>query len=326
MKVLHITNAYPTEKYPTYGVFIKEQVQSLVKNGVLCEILFVNGREKGYLAYLKSIYKLRRISKKFDLIHCHHAYSAYTFVLSCVKKPFIVSFLSPKNWEVKKGIIHRYFYSQILKKCAGFIVKDDPTINTRNAKGYYLPNGVDLDFFKPIEKKNAFNHIAIVPATYILFVSNGDGIKRPEKRYSLFKATVELVNKKYNLNAVELILTNVERSKVPYYFNAASVHLLTSDVEGSPNSVKESLACNIPVVSTDVGNVKELISSVTGCYISPVNDSDILSDLVYKAIQLSSIKGRESLINNKLDMDSVSHRLISIYKKILDKKLFSEKK
>ena len=125
---------------------------------------------------------------------------------------------------------------------------------------------------------------------------------------------------KYQLNNIEeLKLINTERSLIPYYFNAASLHLLTSDFEGSPNSVKEAMACNIPVVSTDVGNVKEMLSGVEGSYVASTNNAEELAELVYKALNnKNNINSREVLIQKKLDIESVAKNIITIYKKTID--------
>lgn len=58
-------------------------------------------------------------------------------------------------------------------------------------------------------------------------------------------------------------------------FNAGmDIICLTSDNEGTPVSLIEAQACNIPVVSTDVGGVKDVVSENETGYISPKNDAD----------------------------------------------------
>ena len=116
-------------------------------------------------------------------------------------------------------------------------------------------------------------------------------------------------------NIEELNLINTKRELVPYYFNAASLHLLSSDFEGSPNSVKEAMACNIPVVSTSVGNVSELLESVNGSYVSDSFSSEVLAKLAYKVILNNDISNsRKQLIKMELDMNSVAEKIHTIYK------------
>src|SRR5665647_322653 len=103
MKILHITNNYPTNNHPIFGIFVKEQIESLSKKGVENEVFFINGRELGKKAYLKSIIKLRVIlkEKKFDILHCHHAYSAIVllFTLRFFKYKKIISYQNDPDKE-----------------------------------------------------------------------------------------------------------------------------------------------------------------------------------------------------------------------------------
>ena len=90
---------------------------------------------------------------------------------------------------------------------------------------------------------------------------------RPEKRFVLAETAVELLNE--GGRDVELhALAGVPHEEVPPWLNAANVVVLTSRDEGSPNAVKEALACDVAVVSVDVGDVRERIESIDGCYIA----------------------------------------------------------
>ena len=84
MKVLHITTNYPTENLPIFGIFVKEQIDSLTTLGIKNEVLLINGREKGKKEYLYSIFRIRQKLKKerYDIVHCHHALSAICLILS----------------------------------------------------------------------------------------------------------------------------------------------------------------------------------------------------------------------------------------------------
>ena len=117
---------------------------------------------------------------------------------------------------------------------------------------------------------------------------------------------------------VELKLINTARQLVPLHFNAASIHLLTSDFEGSPNSVKEAMACNIPVVSTDVGNVSELLSGCSRSYVAKTKEPEVLAELAYKVLtETEQINSRSVLIEKELDAQSVANKIVSIYEKLI---------
>ena len=109
-----------------------------------------------------------------------------------------------------------------------------------------IPNGVDFNNFRPIDKRDAIIHTGFSKEKInIIFVASD--IKSEVKNYSLAKKTVDSLGEKYKLHTI----SDVKFSELPYYYSAANMLLLTSFSEGSPNVVKEALACNCPVVSID---------------------------------------------------------------------------
>jgi teichuronic acid biosynthesis glycosyltransferase TuaC len=309
MKVLHITNNFPTSRHPIFGIFVKEQIESLNKLNIDNEILFINGREKGKIEYLKSIFRIRKrlVKEEYDLIHCHHALSALCLILSGKSKfnKILVSFQNDPIHELGKKT-----FQFIKNNSNGWIFKNN---------SFYLPNGVNTELFKPIPKLYARNELNLdSQSIYCLFVSSNK--IRKQKRYDIFSETIKILRNKYGYkNIQEIKLINTSREKIPLYFNAADLHLLTSDFEGSPNSVKESLACNTPVVSTNVGNVKELLN-IEGNYVSNSNSPKELAKLAYMALTKNSLKGSEQIRNLNLDINSVALELEKIYKLIINKK------
>ena len=320
MRVLHVSNAYPSAEYkahPTYGIFVKEQIDSLRGQGIECRVIYIDARTKGVLQYLKKIPDIKKEAKGCDLIHCHHTYSGFaTLFFSKPKIPVITSFMSPKGTEGRgdrliflKGLVYDYVWNH----STSLIEKGSPSSEKKYpGKGFYLPNGVDMQLFREIQREQSWNVLDIRPRIYLLFCS-GRSIERPEKRYDIFRRMEDIIRQKMGSEVEELLLIGQERFRVPHFFNAASVHVLTSDYEGSPNSVKEALACNIPVVSTNVGNVKEMIENVEGCFVSESNDPDELADLVLKALEYERINGRDQLRRLGLDMKSTADKIIKIY-------------
>lgn len=314
MKILHITNNYPTIKHPIFGIFVKEQIDSLSQTSAKSDIFFINGKEKGKVEYFRSVIELKRILKlgNYELVHCHHAFSAIIFILTGFtgKIPSIVSFQNDPDNESLFNLF------KIVKRFTTFWIFKNNSKYVDNVNGFYLPNGVNTDFFRPIDRSEACEKLGIVATKrYILFVSSNR--IRKQKRYDRFQFIISEL-KKWDKNIEALKLVNVERSLVPYYFNAASLHLLTSDFEGSPNSVKEAMSCNTPVVSTNVGNVKELLENVYASYCDTSNTDSGLIELCKKSlsqIEWSNYNSRRKIIEKGYDIYNVAKKLETIYLK-----------
>lgn len=316
MKILHLTNNYPTKSFPIFGIFVQEQILSLDKLGIKNEVFFINSREHGKKEYFYSYFKLIKVlfTKKYDLIHCHHAFSSILFLMSgfAFFNNFIVSYQSDPKIEGGEKL-----FKLILKFNGIIILKNKITKYFTFNNVHYLPNGIDINFFKPMNKFECKKKLGLKNSIdYIIFLDSY--VKRPYKRVDRFDSVLEILKSDYKIKNIDsLKLTNTERKVIPLYFNAAKVHLLTSDIEGSPNSVKESLACNIPVVSTDVGNVKEMISDIEGCYVSASFDPKELAFLVNKSLSNQDFNGRNALIRKNLTIDKVAANLKLIYCQIL---------
>ncbi|MDC3105177.1 glycosyltransferase [bacterium] len=316
MRILHITNNFPTKQYPVFGIFVKEQIESLTNLDIDNEIFFINGREYGWKAYWIAIKQLRKKLKNanYDVLHCHHAFTTIILFLTFrfVNFKKIISYQNPPKKEGGSFLYHllTIFFD-------GIIVKHDPKLPHKNNKVFYLPNGVNTNFFKPQNIKDSLSKLGLLSTKkYILFMDSY--MRRKQKRVDRFNEVIKILCKNGNPYNIEpLILTNTKRSLVPLYMSLSSLHLLTSDFEGSPNSIKECLACNTPVVTCPVGNVKDLIEDVEGCFISKSYEAEELARLVLKCLQRDSFNGRDKLLSKKLDINSIALKLLGIYKKII---------
>jgi len=314
MRILHITNNFPTLNFPIFGIFIKEQIESLNKLGAVNEVFFINSREEGKGTYFKSIWKLRRLLKqnRYDIIHCHHSFSGVIFLLSgrWFNTRRLLSYQSdPRNegGRLLFRILYNFFDRIILKSKP----KGDKLL-----KIVYLPNGVNTSFFVPMDKNQCKDKLGLNKSKrYILFMDSYN--RRPCKRIDRYSRTLSILREKYHYTDLEpLVLTNTARNLIPAYINASDLHLLTSDFEGSPNSIKECLACNIPVVSTPVGNVSDMLSGVEGSYVASTFKPDELAELSDRSLHFGHINSRESLAGKGLDIDSVALRLMDLYNMI----------
>ena len=312
MKVLHVTNAFPYDDYSSYGIFVKEQINSLSELGLENEIIFINSRKFGFSQYFSQINEVRKAINIFrpDIVHCHHEFS----IIACLpafffkRIPIVLSLLGDIS---KRSLMNRVFFGCVKFLPTSIIYKS--SISQVGSNCYYLPNGVDTDFFQPVSKLNARSALKLDSnRKYVLFVSASLG--NPIKRYDKFLAIISELRK--TDNEVEgLVMSGVERKLVPLYFNAADLLLLTSDHEGSPNAIKEAMSCNIPIVSTDVGNVRRLFQTSHGLFVHSLDDFDGLVSSCRKALSLKNSNGRDAIFGHGLDMKSVATGLADIYRK-----------
>jgi len=326
IKVLHVTNLYPTAGHSenvSYGVFVKEQIESLSRSGEIeCGLVYIDARLRGKSQYLRKIPEIAAKSREYDLVHCHHTYSAFATVLSgMVRRPIITSFLCPRGEEGRSNrfrTLKNFMHDISRARSTCFIEKSSAVCEEEfPGKGFYVPNGVNVELFRETPRSSSWEALQLPARNYVLFVSSG-GIGRREKRYDLFHEVLRILKEENGEDVEELLLLNERRERVPFFINAARTHLLTSDYEGSPNSVKEALACNVPVVSTNVGNVQAMIGDVDGCYVSATDDPRELAGLVSRAMEHERTNGREAIVRMGLDMESTADKLLKVYRHALD--------
>lgn len=129
-----------------------------------------------------------------------------------------------------------------------------------------IPSGIDLSKFVPGDRSAARATLGEQDdeSPWILFSSAAED--SPVKRYSLARAAVDLLRHEYPGATIKK-MTGVARSLVPTFVASCDVILLTSVHEGWPNIIKEGLACNVPFVSTDVGDLHELARRTPSCHV-----------------------------------------------------------
>lgn len=216
--------------------------------------------------------------------------------------------------DVKKSGLWRFVIKYfIMHKWEKTIVKSkDMKLALEIDKVEVIPNGVDLDIFRPMNKNDCRKELGWdIEKKIILFAADP---KRPEKNFSLAKKATENLN----IQDVELkVIYPVPHKDIPLYLNAADLLLSTSLWEGSPNIIKEAMACNCPIVSTDVGDVKWLLDGVERCFIAANDPNDIVNK-IRKALDIKGkTKGREKLISLGLDSKNIAKKIVSVYEKVM---------
>ena len=187
-------------------------------------------------------------------------------------------------------------------------------IKLRNA--IVIPNGVNFHRFFPIAKDQAQKRLYFNPQKkHILFASNPD---RPEKNDALADKAIRLVN---NYDVEVHFLKNIINSEVKLHYCASDIVLLTSTREGSPNVIKEAMACNRPIVCTNVGDVRWVLGDTPGCYVASFESGNVAVKLKMAlkfSIEKRMTNGRGRLMELGLDSESIASKIINIYHEILE--------
>jgi len=296
----------------------KEAISSLVYDqgesikSIDVDLTYYTIRGKGILGYLNNIFLLRKYLKKqkFDVVHAHYSLSGFVAALSGAK-PMVVSLMGSdvkaKAWfRLPIFLFYRFFWAQTIAKSE----------DMKNSLGFkniiVIPNGVDFNRFYPMNKTECQSKLKWdTNKKHILFPSNPN---RPEKNYKLLIEALKFLYIEIELHT----LVDVPHNKVPMLINASDVVVLTSLWEGSPNVIKEAMACNIPIVATDVGDVRKNINNLEGCYISTYEPADVAEN-IKKALTFNlSTKGKQRIIELGLDSETIANKIIDIYKNTLN--------
>ena len=321
IRVLMITCAYPTPESPRRVPFIVRQVEFLRSAGVEIDLFHFKGKQRIF-NYVQAWRELRRhtAGKSYDLIHAQRGQSA---VLALQKHlTWVITFrgndlegiVGKGGKYTLNGRIQQTVSRQMARLADQVIVVSDRLGKRLKRTDFHvIPSGLDLELFRPIPKAEARQFLNLpVDKRLILFAASR--IDNPRKRFDLAEAAVELIKDRFDAELI--VATKVPHSSVPYYMNACDALLLTSMHEGSPNVVKEALACNMPVVSTDVGDVAQRVKDIDGCVICrDYTPQAIASALEQTLAYGESIDGRRTV--EELDENLLTKKIIEIYRNVL---------
>jgi glycosyltransferase involved in cell wall biosynthesis len=293
-----------------FAPFIVEQAEAISRVG--CEIGFCGVKGKGMKGYLMNLLALKKEISSFcpDVIHAHYGLSG--LLANLQREVPVVTTYHGSDINDKKVLP---FSKMALRLSAWNIFVSQKTMLTVGTKRNctLLPCGIDLCNMQLTEKNEARRLIGLEAGkVYVLFAGAFDNLV---KNAALAKETVGLLHD----NRVELLeLKGYSREQVNLLMCAANAFLLTSFSEGSPQVIKEAMACGCPIVSVEVGDIKERIEGLEGCFVSTKHNAQELAVLLQKALSFEGrTQGREKLMVDGLDNNVVAQQLVGIYKKVV---------
>lgn len=314
---------YPTDAHPTDGTFVAAQVESLRDVGIETDLLFLDRLAAGRQVYrnLADTARARLRSFEPDVVHVMYGGVMSAVVTKAIReRPVLVSFCGSDLLGIDGGTVQTLSSrfgvrasKRAAARAAGIVVKSENLLHALpngvdRSRVWLLPNGVDLHRFRPLDKAECLRRLRWDPSrNHVLFPADPS---RPEKRFALAEASVAHLQQ--GGTDVELhALKDVPHGEVPTWLNAADAVLVTSTHEGSPNAVKEALACDVPVVSLDVGDVRARIEGIDGCFIADANPEDLAAKLRQVFEREVPFESRPQM--QEISLERVAEKLREIY-------------
>ena len=306
MKVLIVGS----NKSGQFSPFVTEQVNALKKLGVEFDFYGVDG--KGASGYLSNLSPLKKKIHQFkpDLIHAHYGLSG---MLANLQRTVPVITTYHGSDVHSRGL--NLSISKITARYSAYNIFVSPWLlelsNYHGENKCVIPCGVDTVTFTPIERAEARKQLGWNENEQIVLFAGA--FDNEVKNSPLAQKAVSLVP-----NTKLMELRGYTREQVNLLMNAANCLLMTSHREGSPVVIKEAMACGTPIVSVDVGDVKEVMSGVEGCYITAYDANDIAAYIRQALLYQGKTNGPLGVIEKGLSNDVVAKQILKIYQKVIE--------
>lgn len=308
MRVLVVTNMYPTRAEPWFGSFVKDQVEAIRRLGVFVHVFHFDGRRKrgAYAAAARGVRALAH-SGDFDLAHAHYGLTG-AVALCQHSLPVVTTFHGSDSAQVAW---QRRVSWLVARRTVPIFVAAANANRLGLSHAAVVPAGVDTALFQPQERTAARAELGwSEDAVYVLFPgARSNSIKRVD----LFDEVVgRAATRLPDIRGVTL--ERYSRHDVVRVMNAVDVLVVTSDSEGSPVAVKEALACCTPVVSVRVGDVPDVLEGLPGCYVC-ARDPAVLADAVVDAHGVRDDALRRRAL--EFSYDRIARQILDVYEHAL---------
>ena len=289
---------------------------ALAKLGVQLSLFQI--KKRGFLGYLKYLKPLKAIIKQYmpDIIHAHYGFSGLlanlqwsvpvvtTFHGSDINNPKALRY---SKWAHKLSIVSIFVEKNMVQKVG------------KKAKCHIIPCGVDTSLFYSVSKNEALDRLHLKTEYPIILFSSA--FNNPVKNYRLARKSCKQVEDQIGkkINLVEF--KDFSREEVNLLMRVSDCVLLTSFSEGSPQIIKEAMACNCPIVSTDVGDIKWILGNTDGCFVTSFDIKDVARNII-KALEFGKrTNGFNRIFELELDSENVAKKILRIYLEVVNTKI-----
>jgi glycosyltransferase involved in cell wall biosynthesis len=321
MKVVYLI---PGKNDPNNMIFAKRQIEKLNALGVEVKTFYLESKSPFYLLKRRTEINKDIANFKPHIIHCQYgSWNAFFSLLISPSSPHIITLQgSDINYTPTDGFlkdlfarlsthIATYFSDYII--CVSSRLQDKLKFNSHNSQ--VVPNGINLEKFSMVTKNDARKLLGWdLSEKIILFNANNPKIKRLD-----IALEVEKLLLKNNPNIrLEILNGKIDPNRINFMLNASDCLLVCSNSEGSPTIVKEALACNLPIISNDVGDVSERLQGVFPSKIVQQNKYELaiaIEEILNLGIRSNS---RIEILNQEIDDDNISYKIKKIYEKLMN--------
>lgn len=318
---LRVLVVIPESSQTASMIFVKRQVASLQSVGIQCKSFLLASRTSPRLLF-REWKRLRRAIQASQPDFVHAQFGTMTSFLTALSttRPLIISFrgsdLNPykSKYQLRQRVGRLLSQLSALRAariiCVSAQLKD--RLWWRRDRVTVIPSGVDTATFRPRLREEARRDLGWEHNERIVLFNAG--IDPVSKRLDLAISSVEEARAACGEIRLHVLDGNASPGLIPVLMNAADCLLLTSDWEGSPNMVKEAIACNLPVVSVDTGDVQERLAGVEFCKIvhrSPEALGKALAEILVKRARSN---GHENA--TQFSLEAIAKRIASVYESV----------
>ena len=310
-----------------YAPFIVEQAEALQRIG--CEVVWFGVQGKGIAGYIQEIPRLiKRISEfRPDVIHAHYGLSCLLANLATRRVPVVSTYHGSDINQLRVRLFSKL--AMWLSAWNIFVSKRNMALAgaVEGKKCSLIPCGINIplpwnDLQNQKVEQQTLNQwvegVLLGEKKHVLFAGAFDNaVKDPERAKQTMN---ELTNEGINAELIEL--KGYTRDQVNALMYSCDAFLMTSKTEGSPQVIKEAMACGCPIVSVDVGDVKERVEGLEGCYVVESRNPQDLAEALRKDLAFEGrTKGRERIVKMGLMNEQVAKRVVEIYNKVREERI-----
>ncbi len=326
-RALRVIAVIPSEPEGAGFIFAKRQVDALEEAGVAVERFFLRSRLSPFVL-MAELRRFRRIVRRSrpHIVHAHFGTMTAFFCAVATTAPLVITYRGSDVNPLRGAAWLRHWCARIMSQvallraaqviCVSAQVRSRLWRSRARTRAHVVPVGVNLKLFRLVAKSEARQTLGWNSNAKVVVFNAGRPFQRSNKRLDLAQAAVRAAEA--GAGSIQLVVLDglVPAERMPLVLNGADCLLVTSDYEGSPNVVKEAMACNLPVVSVDVGDVVERLRDVHPSGIVP-RDPLALGGAISDILRSNQRSNGRDIVERDLSEAATIQKVLDVYREAI---------